>query len=299
VADRRLWDTNFMPSNSLRWNRRAVIAAGIAATLIGPASAEEFPWRLPRLRRARVHGHQIAYYEAGSGPSLVLIHGGSGSPALEWGRVIVPLSRKFRVIAPYLIGFTPSDQPTLPYDATTFVDYLGGFLNARAAHGATLVGESLGGWIVGHYALRQGQKSSSGQTLPRISRLVFVDGAVQVHPGDGGGAQDSINSPAAAKLSHDFYASQPKVDDSIVLRSLGPHMLAQQVSDKQLESITTPTLVIWGREDKILPLKDGQHLAAQIPGARMVIIDDSGHIPSVEQPRAFLAALNAFSGRLR
>lgn len=238
----------------------------------------------------------MAYYEAGSGPALVLIHGGSGSPALEWGRVIMPLSRKFRVIAPYLIGFAPSDQPTLAYDATTFADYLGGFLHARDAHGATLVGESLGGWVVGHYALRQGQTSDWRQTLPRISRLVFVDGAVQVHPGDGGGAQDSINSPAVAKLAHDFYVSQPKVDNSIALKALGPHMLAEQVSDHQLESIATPTLVVWGREDKILPLKDGKHIATQIPGARMVIIDESGHIPSVEQPHAFLAALNGFSG---
>lgn len=280
--------------NSVRWTRRAVISAGIAATLAGWAGAEDFPWRLPKLRRIRVHDQYIAYYETGSGPPLVLIHGGSGSPALEWGRVMMPLSRRFRVIAPYLIGFGPSEQPELPYDAETFVDYLGGFLNARAANGATLVGESMGGWVVGHYALRQGQTSSSGQSLPRISHLVFVDGAVQVHPGDGGGAQDSINSPAVAKLAHDFYVTQPKVDNGIVLRALGPHMLAQQVSDDQLRRITTPTLVIWGREDKILPLKDGRHLADQIPGARIVIIDDSGHLTPVEQPRAFLAALNGF-----
>jgi pimeloyl-ACP methyl ester carboxylesterase len=281
-------------STPVGWTRRAVIGAAIAATLAGSTSAEELPWRLPRMRRIRVHDHYIAYYETGSGPPLVLIHGGSGSPALEWGRVMMPLSRKFRVIAPYLIGFGPSDQPELPYDAETFVDYLGGFLNACTARGATLVGESMGGWVVGHYALRQGQKSSWGQSLPRISHLVFVDGAVQVRPGDGGGAQDSINSPSVAKLARDFYVTQPKVDNAVVLKALGPHMLVQQVSDEQLQRITTPTLVVWGREDKILPLKDGRHIAAQIPGARIVIIENSGHLTPVEQPRAFLAALDAF-----
>jgi 2-hydroxy-6-oxonona-2,4-dienedioate hydrolase len=281
-------------SSPVRWTRRAVIAAGMTAMLAQQASAEDFPWRLPKLRRTRVHGHHMAYYEVGSGPPLVLVHGGSGSPALEWGRVVMPLSRKFRVIAPYLIGFGPSDQPPLPYDAGTFVDYLGEFLKARAAHGATLVGESLGGWVVGHYALRQGGKSSWGQSLPRISHLVFVDGAVQVHPGDGGGAQQSINSPSVGKLAHDFYVKLPKVDNGVVLKALGPHMLAQQVRDDQLQMITTPTLVIWGHEDKILPLKDGRHIAAQIPGARIVIIENSGHIPAVEQPRAFLAALGGF-----
>lgn len=283
-----------MNSTPVGWTRRAVLGAGIAATLARSAGAEELPWRLPKLRRIHVHDHYIAYYETGSGPPLVLIHGGSGSPALEWGRVMVPLSRRFRVIAPYLIGFGPSDQPQLLYDSETFVDYLGGFLNARAAHGATLVGESMGGWVVGHYALRQGQKSAWGQSLPRSSHLVFADGAVQVHPGDGGGAQDSINSPAVAKLARDFYVTQPKVDNGVVLKALGPHMLAQQVSDDQLRRITTPTLVIWGREDKILPLADGRHIAATIPDARLVIIDNSGHLSPVEQPGAFVTALKAF-----
>jgi len=284
-----------MTSTPPRWTRRAVVGAGIAAvTLARSASAEDLPWQLPKLRRIRVQDHDIAYYEAGSGPPLVLIHGGSGSPPLEWGRVMMPLSKKFRVIAPYLIGFGPSDQPELPYDAGTFVDCVGGFLNACGAQGSTLVGESFGGWVVGHYALRQGEKSSSGQSLPRISRLVLVDSFMQVHPGDGGGAQDSINSPAVARLAHGFYESLPKVDNSFVLKAVGPHQIAQQILDGQLRKITTPTLVIWGRGDKILPLKEGEHIAEQIPGARTVVIDDSGHIPAVEQPRAFLAALEGF-----
>lgn len=283
-----------MPSAPVGWTRRAVIGAGVAAALSGSASAEDLPWRLPKLRRTRVHGHHIAYYEAGLGPPLVLVHGGSGSPALEWGRVMMPLSRKYRVIAPYLIGFGPSDQPDLPYDAGTFVDCLGWFLNARAAHGAILVGESFGGWVVAQYALRHGQKSSGGQTLPTISRLVIVDGAVQVHPGDGGGAQDTINSPSVAKQAYDFYKSLPKVDNSFVLKAVGPHEIAQQLSDKELAGITTPTLVVWGREDKLLSVNEGKHIAAQIPGARIVIIDNSGHAPPIEQPRVFLAALDGF-----
>ena len=283
-----------MTSTPVGWTRRAVIGAGISATFAGSASAEDLPWRLPKLRRIRVHDHDIAYYETGSGPPLVLIHGGSGSPAMEWGRVMMPLSRKFRVIAPYLIGFGPSDQPELPYDAGTFVDYLGGFLGACGAHNATLVGESFGGWVVGHYAVRQGQKSSGGQSLPRISRLVFVDGLVQVHPGNGGGAQDSVNNPSVAKLAYSFYKSLPTVDNSFVMKAVGPYEIDQPVSDSQLRKITTPTLVIWGREDKILPLEDGRHLAEQIPGARIVIIDNSGHIPAIEQPRAVLVALDGF-----
>jgi pimeloyl-ACP methyl ester carboxylesterase len=281
------------------WTRRAAIGAIAAAAVVplpGNAGDADLPWQLPELRRTRVHGHQMAYYEAGSGPPLVLVHGGSGSPALELGRVFMPLSRKFRVIAPYMIGFGPSEQPDVPYDAQTFVDYLGGFLAAVAADHSTLVGESLGGWVVGHYAVRQGRKSSWGQSLPSISHLVLVDGALQLHPGDGGGAQDTINDPEVGKRAHEFYTTLPQVDNSKVLGALGPHEVGEPVTDEQLKALHTPTLVMWGREDKLLPLERGRHFAALIPGARLEIIDRCGHAPSMERPHAYLAALGTFLG---
>ena len=285
-----------MTATSGRWTRRDAIAAGAAAALAGTARAEDLPWRLPRLRGVKVHDHRLAYYEMGDGPPLVLVHGMSGSPALEWGRVMTPLSRRFRVIAPCLIGFGPSDQPDLPYDAATFTDYLGEFLVARAAEDAILVGESFGGWVAARYAVRQGHRSAWRRVLAPISRLVICDGAVQVHPGEGGGAQDSINNPEVAKLAHEFYLTQPAVDNSKVSSAVGPHVMGQPVPDAQLKALKIPTLVVWGREDKLLPLESGRHVAAQIPGAHMAIIDNCGHIPSVEQPRAFLGALGGFLG---
>ena len=53
--------------------------------------------------------------------------------------------------------------------------------------------------------MRQGQKSSWGESLPRIAQLVLVDAAVQLHPGEGGGAQDSVNDPSVAQLAYNFY----------------------------------------------------------------------------------------------
>jgi pimeloyl-ACP methyl ester carboxylesterase len=287
-----------MKPHPLSWTRRAALA-GAAATAALPrmVRAEDLPWRLPELRRVKVHGHEIAYYEMGSGPPLVLAHGMSGSAALEWGRVMTPLARKFRVIAPYQIGFSPSDQPDLAYDAATFVDHLGGLLAARSAEEATIVGESFGGWVVAQYALRQGGRSSWKQALPRISRLVIVDGAVQVHPLPPKPPEASINSPEVGKLAGAFFASQPKADNSKVTKAAGPHVLAQQLTDAELTSIKVPTLVVWGAGDQLLPMSDGRHIASQIPGARSVIIDDCGHIPSVEQPRAFLGALGGFLGQ--
>ncbi len=209
---------------------------------------------------------------------------------------MTPLSRKFRVIAPYLIGFGPSDQPDLAYDADTFTDHLGGFLHASGAGDAILIGESLGGWVVARYAVRQGRKTVSGQNLPPISRLVICDGAVQVHPGEGGGAEASINNADIAKRAHEFYASLRAVDDRRTTEAARANVIGQQVSDEELKALKIPTLVLWGRQDRLLPLETGRHVASQIPGARLVIIDNCGHIPSVEQPRAFLGALGGFLG---
>lgn len=285
-----------MSSPPSAWTRRAAIAAGAVSALATRARAEDLPWRLPKLRSVKVHGHAIAYFEMGSGPPLVLVHGMSGSPAFEWGRVMTPLSRKFRVIAPYQIGFGPSDQPDLPYDAATFVDYLGGFMNARDASGATLVGESFGGWVVAQYALRQGGRSAWRQTLPPISRLAIVDGAVQVRPGPPKPGEASINSPEVGKLAAAFFATQPKVDNSKVTQAAVPHIQSDQVTDSRLKTIKTPTLVVWGQGDQLIPVEDGRHIASQIPGARTVIIEACGHIPSVEQPRAFLGAIGGLVG---
>ena len=288
-----------MTRTQLHWTRRVAISAAGAALLAPAAHAQDLPWRLPKLKRAKVRHHHIAYYEMGSGPPLVLVHGMSGSPALEWGRVMTPLSRRFRVLAPFQIGFAPSDQPTgLAYDAATFVDYLGSFLSLLGAEGATLVGESFGGWVVAQYALRQPRQSVWNQALPPISRLVIVDGAVQVHAAPGGGGdQQSINDPDVSKLAHDFFVGQPAANNSAVTKAAVPHVLAQNVTDAELKTLKTPTLVIWGREDRLIPLEDGRHVASQIPGARTVVIGNCGHIPSVEQPRAFLGALGGFLGQ--
>ena len=280
------------------WTRRAAITAGAASAIVASAHAEDLPWRLPESRRIKVHDQEIAYFEMGKGPPLVLVHGMSGSAAFEWGRVMTPLSRRFRVLAPYQIGFAPSDQPDLAYDAQTFVDYLGGFMSACHAEGATIVGESFGGWVVVQYALRQGGKSSWGQRLPRISHLAIVDGAVQVHPLPPKPPEASINSPEVGKLAGAFFATQPKVDNSKVTQGAGKHVFAQQLTDAELRSIKIPTMVIWGAGDQLLPVSDGRHIASQIPGAKAVIIENCGHIPSIEQPRAFLGAIGGLVGQV-
>ncbi|HKX43274.1 MAG TPA: alpha/beta fold hydrolase, partial [Burkholderiaceae bacterium] len=64
--------------------------------------------------------------------------------------------------------------------------------------------------------------------------------------------------------------------------------------DGRLAGITVPTLVVWGQYDELIPIAKGRRLAAEIPGAKLVVVPDAGHAPMIETPTAFLAALEDF-----
>src|SRR5438876_10406044 len=98
----------------------ACLSYGQERTPIPSAQKERRPpWRLPPDRYVQVLGHRLHYYDKGSGTVLLLVHGGSGSAGVEWGRVIDPLATSHRVIAVHQIGFAPSDQPEIAYDTAS------------------------------------------------------------------------------------------------------------------------------------------------------------------------------------
>jgi triacylglycerol lipase len=280
-------------------SRRFVLGCSASFAVVSQfawaAETADYPWRLPPLRAIRVNDKKIAYFDQGTGPALVLIHGMSGSAAFEWGRVMAPLARRFRVIAPYQIGFAPSDQPDLPYDAATSVDYLAGFMTALGLTDITLAGESYGGWVVGHYAVAAGLRPTAGHVSPGIKRLVIVDGALQLRELPPKGAR-GVYDPAVFMQTTDFWKTQPKVDNSLVTQRVfaGP-IFNQPVRPEDLARLTIPTLVVWGEKDELLPLEQGRAIASEIPGARLAIIPNCGHIPSVEKPGAFVKLLSGFA----
>jgi pimeloyl-ACP methyl ester carboxylesterase len=101
---------------------------------------------------ATFYGAKIHYVEAGNGAPLILIHGLADDVAV-WDSVIPPLAAKFRVIALDQIGFGRSDKPLLNYRVSTFVDFLDGFMSELKIERASLVGNSLGGWVAASFAL--------------------------------------------------------------------------------------------------------------------------------------------------
>jgi len=150
--------------------------------LMGAAAAGAA--ELPDQKTAAVFGQKIAYYEAGSGPTVVLLHGFATSAAGDWGACILPMAARHHVIAPDQLGFGASDKPMIDYGIQTWVDMLGEFIRVMKLSSFTLVGESLGGWIAAQYAIQAAgpaQPAGTGFALVPPTKLILVDAAGHRH----------------------------------------------------------------------------------------------------------------------
>jgi pimeloyl-ACP methyl ester carboxylesterase len=252
---------------------------------------------------ATVFGARIHYVEAGGGAPLILIHGLADDAGI-WDAVIPVLSAGFRVIALDQIGFGRSDKPLLNYRSSTFVDFLDGFLAELKIERVSLIGNSLGGWVAAAYALAHPE---------RVERLVLSDAAGYAS------LAKTMDSRALRALRlasredirylgpltfHDkrFYQDVDLVfkervsaGDSYTVGQLLDSMIrGDDALDNRIHAITQPTLIVWGRDDKLIPLSFGQRFHQDIPNSRLRIIDNCGHMPQVECPDEFVSAVLQF-----
>lgn len=273
-----------------------------AATAQGqaPAAAQK-----PADKFATVYGAKIHYQEAGSGPVVILLHG-LGGDASNWAMTVGPLSQKYRVIVPDQIGFGMSDKPFLNYRVATLVDFLAGFYKELKIERATLVGNSLGGFVSLAFALAHPE---------RVDRIVLVDAAGYAMPKDINprvldGLNPSTRSQVKELLPLIFYNRQVFGGDAAVdalfarrvsagdgytiQRLIESIIRGDDVLDGKLSAIKQPTLIIWGREDLLTPLAMGERFKKDIQGSELVIIEKCGHVPQLEKAAEFNAALMKF-----
>jgi pimeloyl-ACP methyl ester carboxylesterase len=211
-----------------------------------------------------------------------------------------------RVIALDQIGFGRSDKPLLGYRVGTFVDFLDGFLNELKIDHASLVGNSLGGWIAADFALTHPE---------RIDRLVLCDAAGYAALGKNMNARtlsalrlasrDDIRYLGPLTFHNKrFYedvdlAFKQRVtagDNYTVNQILDSMIRGEDVLDGRMGAIHKPTLIVWGREDKLIPLSFAERFHKEITGSRLEVIDTCGHMPHVECADKFNHALLKFFG---
>jgi pimeloyl-ACP methyl ester carboxylesterase len=260
----------------------------------------------PADKTIAVFGQAIHYFDMGSGPVVVLLHG-LGSRKEDWLPVLEPMAQKYRLLVPDQIGFGKSDKPLLDYSVQTYVDFLNEFLRQLKVEKASLVGESLGGWIAGLYVAEMG----GGAHLIPVEKLVLVDAAglkqdkpiPDLNPSSLAamrGLMEAVfydtswlNEDALRKIFTDKLATK----DSYTVRSiLSNPALATERLDERLGNIKVPTLVAWGKQDKLLPIGAGERYTAGIVGAKLVSFEKCGHVPAMEKTEEFLAAVTAFLG---
>jgi pimeloyl-ACP methyl ester carboxylesterase len=263
---------------------------------------------LPQSKSVSVLGQRIVYYDAGAGPVLVLVHGFGSQASFDWGHVIPPLAKHHHVIALDQIGFGASDKPAIDYSIQTFVDFLGEFLRTLRIQHFDLAGESLGGWIVANYTIQALAPANHGPySLPVPARLILEDAAGHAaltgHVAVQGSFQEAAGiaivfhnkSLVTEEFIRQSWEQKLRANDGQTERLLwGNPKLASETVVGKLQAITVPTLVVWGRDDEIVPLADGQDYASKIPGAKLVVIPECGHAPSIEKPQEFLAAVDLF-----
>ena len=240
----------------------------------------------------------VHYLEAGQGPVLILIHGLGGSSRV-WHDDIGLLAKSYRVIAPDLPGYGKSDKPKVDYSVSYQAHVVKELINALGADKVALAGNSLGGWIAALVALDDPGK---------VSSLVLVDSAGLRRDTAAPANLNPASKEEQKALLLALFADKSRVTDSLVSEQWDYHkdiratVHAAQESlradhpflDARLKDIKTPTLIIWGKQDQLIPLEVAERFAKGIQGSKLVVIDKAGHLPQVEQPEAFSRAVKGF-----
>jgi 2-hydroxy-6-oxonona-2,4-dienedioate hydrolase len=255
-------------------------------------------------KETTIFGQKIHYVEAGSGPNVILLHGLGGS-SQGWQFNIGPLAEKFHVYVPDQIGFGKSDKPLVNYRIRTYVDFLDQFCKQLKIERATLVGNSMGGWIAAAF---------TAAFPDRVDKLVLVDAAGYAPPKDFDtrvffALNPTTRDAMKVLVSKVFYNKAFQTDDMIdaaiaarlaagdgfTIKSITESIIrGEDFLDDTVKTIKRPTLIVWGREDGLTPLADAQRFQKDIAGSKLVVFDQCGHVPNLEKPGEFNTAVIKF-----
>ena len=259
-------------------------------------------------RRVQVAGVSTAILEGGAGPPVVLLHGGIECGGVYWAPVLSRLAERHRLVVPDVPGLGES-EPVARLDVETFADWLTGLIRSTCDERPMLVAHSLLGSLAARYAARH------SDSLRRLA----------IYGTPGVGPYRLPPGLMAAAILFDLRPSQRNLDrfarwaflDPDLIRRRDPEWLeafdaynlargavphvkrtmrhlirtcTKRVPDTELQRIRIPTDLVWGRHDRMVSLRVAE-TASSTHAWALHVIAGAGHVPHIEQPDAFLAAL--------
>lgn len=242
--------------------------------------------------------------QVGNGPPVVFLHSMAGGAA-SWKPQLDALSPRYQCFAWDMPGYGRSPAVAEATTLQQMSDLLNDLLTEHGIEQPVhLVGLSVGGMIAQRFTLLYPR---------RVASLVVLDSSASFGNGATSGAEDwaaetikSIRAASHADYCHDMVHGimSPATAESVkatavavMQRSTVPglclaaNLIAGHDASAELAAITVPTTVIVGEQDQETPVSYAQSISEAIPGARLVVIPESGHLSNVEEPEAVTAAL--------
>jgi pimeloyl-ACP methyl ester carboxylesterase len=272
------------------------------------------------LREVVLHGHRLAYRQAGSGPVVVLIHGIT-SDSRTWRRVMPYLARRFTVIAPDLVGHGGSAKPKGDYSLGAHASGVRDLLVALGHDRASFVGHSLGGGIAMQLSYQFPERCERlvlvdsgglGRSVSLLLRAATLPGSELVLPllaasrmldvgRMAGGLLGRLGLRAGTDIEEIARGHATLADGETraafvqtlraVVDSGGQRINA---SNRLYLAQRLPLLLIWGEHDTLIPVAHAHETHDQLPASRLEIFGDSGHFPQLDEPERFIDVLGEF-----
>ena len=271
------------------------------------------------LQHVTIHGHQVGYRTAGSGPALLLIHGIAGS-SRAWREVMPALAERYTVVAPDLIGHGQSAKPIGDYSLGAHASGMRDLLGALGVERASVVGQSFGGGVALQLAYQHPEcverlvlvdSGGLGREVSWMLRIMTLPGSEWLMPvlfpgfvREPGYALSrrlhgyGVRMGRLAEMWEAYASLTESPNRQSFLRTIraviDPGGQTVSALDRLYLATPMPTMIVWGADDTIIPVAHAYAGHEAIPGSRLEIIEGSGHFPHVEAPERFLEVLTDF-----
>ena len=266
---------------------------------------------LQRRRCTLDTGETYVYLEGGNGPPLLLLHG-FGANKDNFNGVVPALAASCRVISPDHFGFGESDRPIDgDYSPVAQAHRLHRFVKALGLGPIDLGGSSMGGHIAMTYAALYPDEVRSLWLIDTGGVWSAPKGELHRHIEATGENLLLADSQAAFEKLFAFVMHKPPQVPPAVMAVLAEQRIANhpverrifaQCSADSVESrvrdLAVPTLLVWGREDRVISVQTVGVLQALLPDLETIVLPDVGHLPMVEAPDRCAADYLAFRARL-